>query len=104
MNEPPFFTISLNLDYIYNKLHKMKLDKCEKIKSKNSINQQKIMLDKRKVLENGNSIKMKIKCYIEPKNRTTLRSIQFTINGYKIYQLTMNDKLGNFTHVLSPVK
>ena len=49
-------------------------------------------MKKRIVLENGNSIKMKIKCYIEPKNRTTLRSIQFAINGYQIYQLTMNDK------------
>ena len=39
MNEAPFFTISLNLDYIYNKLHQMKLDKREKIKSKNTINQ-----------------------------------------------------------------
>ena len=50
------------------------------------------MLDKRKVLENVNSMKMKIKCYIEPKNRTPLRSIKFTIDGYQIYQLTMNDK------------
>ena len=90
--KPHFLTISVNLDYIYNKLHQTKLDKCEKIKSKNSTNQKRIMLGKRKVLENGISIKMTIKCYIEPKNRTTLRSIQLTINGYQIYQLTMNDK------------
>ena len=61
----------------------MKLDKCGKIKSKNSINQIKIMLDKRKVLENGNSMKMKIKCYIEPKNRTTTQN-SMTINARKI--------------------
>ena len=52
---------------------------------------EKNMLGKRKVLENWNSINMEIQCYIEPKDRTTLRSIQFTINDYQVYQLTMND-------------
>ena len=60
MNEAPFFTISLNLDYIYNKLHQMKLDKYEKNKKlklnqseKNNVRQTE-SIRKRKFNENEN--------------------------------------------------